>query len=156
MIGVLRRHEQKGTEQALVNRLQELFTAQETRFCRYLAVLDKQQEAIEAGRGEDILCYVELEEKIGAELLSIQKVVLPLEKLYHTAYAAEGNGITSLRSALEARKNEVVLKSKRNRELLVNRMAALRSQIQTIQASPLRRAPVYAIAGIPSVIDIRL
>ncbi|MDR0722571.1 MAG: flagellar biosynthesis protein FlgN [Treponema sp.] len=139
----------------LQGHLKGLLLAQQTRLDSYLAVLDKQYEAIENGGTEAILFYVELEEKIGRELFSIQKVVLPLEKLYG-ATKAQGADITTLKAILETRKEEVQVRLKRNRDLLAKQMTLLRSQIQTLQTSPLRRTSVYASAGIPSCLDIRL
>ncbi|MDR1029791.1 MAG: flagellar biosynthesis protein FlgN [Treponema sp.] len=138
--------------------LGELLIAQQTRFGSYLDVLDKQQEAITQGRSEDLLFYVELEEKIGRELFSIQKVVLPLEKGYDAAYPADPQklAITKLKAALEVCKNEVLIRSKRNRELLAKQMGELRAQIETLRASPLRRISVYARAGVASFIDIQM
>jgi hypothetical protein len=138
--------------------LWELLITQQTRLGSYLNVLDKQQEAIIKGRSEEILFYVELEEKIGRELFSIQKVILPLEKGYDTIYPADPQklAINKLKDALEVGKNEVLIRSKRNRELLAKRMGELRSQIETLRASPLRRTSVYASAGVASLIDIQM
>ncbi|MDR1302416.1 MAG: flagellar biosynthesis protein FlgN [Treponema sp.] len=138
--------------------LGELLIAQQTRFGLYLDVLDKQQEAITNGRGEEILFYVELEEQIEKELFSIQKVVLPLEKGYDAAYPADPQqvAITELKAALEVCKNEVLIRSKRNRELLAKQMGELRAQIETLRASPLRRISVYASTGVASCIDIQM
>lgn len=143
---------------AMLERLKYLLLAQQTRFDSYLAVLDKQYEAIANGGSEDILFYVELEEKIGREVFSIQKAVLPLEKLYRATYPAKAqrSDITTLKTILEARKEEVRVRLQRNQDELAKQMTLLRSQIQTLQTSPLRRTSVYASAGIPSCLDIRL
>ncbi|MDR0629008.1 MAG: flagellar biosynthesis protein FlgN [Treponema sp.] len=140
---------------ALQRRLKDLLVAQQTRLDSYLAVLDKQYAAIEHGETEVILFYVELEEKIGRELFSIQKAVLPLDKLYR-ATKVQWIDITALKAILETRKEEVGVRLKRNRDLLAKQMTLLRSQIQTLRTSPLRRTSVYASAGIPSCLDIRL
>lgn len=140
---------------ALQRRLKDLLLAQQTRLDSYLAVLDKQYEAIEHGGTEDILFYVELEEKIEREFFSIQKVVLPLEKRYG-ATKAQRIDITTLKAILESRKKEVQVRLKRNRDVLAKQMTLLRSQIQTLRTSPLRRTSVYASAGIPSCLDIRM
>ena len=140
---------------ALQRRLKDLLLAQQTRLDSYLAVLDKQYEAIEHGGTEDILFYVELEEKIEREFFSIQKVVLPLEKRYG-ATKAPWIDITTLKAILETRKKEVQVRLKRNRDVLAKQMTLLRSQIQTLRTSPLRRTSVYASAGIPSCLDIRM
>ncbi|MDR2393213.1 MAG: flagellar biosynthesis protein FlgN [Treponema sp.] len=141
---------------ALLGRLKELLWAQQSRLDSYLEVLDKQYKAIENGGSEDILHYTEMEERIEREFFSIQKAFISLERLYRTTYAAETPlvDITAFKATLEARKTEVQMRSRRNQDLLAQRMALLRSQIQTLQASPLRRTSVYAQVGIPSCIDI--
>ncbi|MDR2633323.1 MAG: flagellar biosynthesis protein FlgN [Treponema sp.] len=139
----------------LLGRLKDLLRAQQSRLDSYLAVLDRQYEAIENEGSEDILFYTELEEKIGRELLAIQKVCIPLERLYHATDTAEPPiDIRALKTTLEARKKEVQIRSRRNRDLLAQRMTLLRAQIHSLQASPLRRTSIYAKAGIPSRIDI--
>ena len=150
---------------ALQGRLKDLLLAQQTRLDSYLAVLDKQYEAIEHGETEAILFYVELEEKIVRELFSIQKAVLPLDKLYR-ATRAQGIDITTLKAILETRKEEVGVRLKRNRDLLAKQMTLLRSQIQTLRNVGVResnttarrrgfwrvssRTPVLSAPGAPS------
>ncbi|MDR3116032.1 MAG: flagellar biosynthesis protein FlgN [Treponema sp.] len=143
---------------ALLGRLRELLLAQQSGLDSYLAVLDKQYEAIGRGGNEDILFYAELGEKIGRAFFSIQKVVLPLEKRYRAISPAhtQGTDVAALKAILETRKEEIRLRLKRNQDLLAQGMALLRSQIQTLKASPLRRTSVYASPGIPSCLDIRL
>ncbi|MHB9292464.1 hypothetical protein Holit_01562 [Hollandina sp. SP2] len=140
---------------ALMGRFRNLLLAQQTRFDSYLAVLDKQYQAIENGETENVIFYVELGEKFERELFAIQKAALPLEKLYR-AMKAQWSDISALKAMLETRKEGVSIRLKRNQDLLAKRMTLLRSQIQTLQASPLRRTSVYASAGIPSYLDIRI
>ena len=52
---------------AVLKRFKTLLTQQRDRFRSYLDLLDKQQNVIESGSAEDLLTYVELEEKIVAD-----------------------------------------------------------------------------------------
>ena len=57
---------------AVLKRFKILLTQQRDRFRSYLDLLDKQQNIIESGCAEELLSYVEIEEKIVADIFSIQ------------------------------------------------------------------------------------
>jgi hypothetical protein len=156
---------------AVLKRFRELLQAQRDRFRNYLTVLDKQKDLIETGSAEDLISHVELEEKIVADIFSIQKVIDPLEDMYHALYT-ENNGVPknlglgaglletddvpSLKSALEGLKTEAVIRSERNKDLLSRRMAELRSEIKILRGNPYAAKPsVYSGVGTASLIDIR-
>ena len=63
----------------VLKRFKELLKAQRDRFHTYLDTLDRQKDVIEQGSAEDLLKHVELEEKIVADIFSMQKVIDPLE-----------------------------------------------------------------------------
>jgi len=67
---------------AILRRFRGLLEQQRGRFLNYLALLEKQETAIGAGNGEEILAHVELERDIVADIFSIQKVINPLEDMY--------------------------------------------------------------------------
>ncbi|AEF80790.1 hypothetical protein [Leadbettera azotonutricia] len=124
---------------AVLKRFKELLKAQRDRFQAYLDVLDKSREVIEGGTAEDLLRHVELEEKIVADIYSIQKVIDPLEAMYQRLEApksASSEDVPSLRSALEGLKTEAISRSGRNKDLLSKRMAELRSEIKSLRANP--------------------
>ncbi|MDR0878203.1 MAG: flagellar biosynthesis protein FlgN [Treponema sp.] len=136
---------------AVLKRFKILLTQQRDRFRSYLEVLDKQKDIIETGSAEDLLAHVELEEKIVADIFSIQKVINPLEDMYHAAistygssrgaHAEDSSDVPDLKSALDDLKNEAVIRSTRNKELLSKRMVELRTEIKTLRNNP------YAAAG---------
>ena len=152
---------------AVIKRFKELLKAQRDRFRAYLDTLDKQQEVIQEGTAEDLLHHVELEEKIVADIFSIQKVIDPLEKMYEavtpvssTESALRSNEnhpgadeVSSLKTALNNLKVEAAIRSERNRELLSRRMASLRSEIKTLRSNPYARRQANIAA--PTQIDIR-
>ena len=70
---------------AVIKRFKELLKAQRDRFQSYLSALDKQKDVIERGTADDLMRHVELEEKIVADIFSIQKVIDPLEEMYRSA-----------------------------------------------------------------------
>jgi hypothetical protein len=150
---------------AVLKRFKILLTQQRDRFRSYLEVLDKQKDIIETGSAEDLLAHVELEEKIVADIFSIQKVINPLEDMYRAAISTYGNrgamedslDVPDLKSTLEDLKNEAVVRSTRNKELLSKRMVELRTEIKTLRNNPYAaagRRSMYSDSGKASLIDI--
>ncbi|GHU71074.1 hypothetical protein FACS189450_06500 [Spirochaetia bacterium] len=150
---------------AILKRFRSLLTEQRDRFRSYLEVLDKQQDVIETGSAEDLISHVELEEKIVADIFSLQKVIIPLEEMYravvNTADAAQEpqsrDDVPSLKSALEGLKNEAAARSTRNKELLSRRMSEIRSEITALRNNPYASARrfTFSDAGMATVIDIK-
>jgi hypothetical protein len=160
---------------AVLKRFRELLRQQRDRFAEYLEVLDKQKNVIENGSTDELIAHVELEEKIVSDIFSIQKVIDPLENMYHTLLpsketkgslpflagtlsadaAMEEQEVPGLKSALEELKAEAVVRSERNRGLLTKRMEELRLEMKSLRANPyvLRRS-VYS-GETASLVDIK-
>lgn len=159
-----------GQRIAVIKRFKELLKAQRDRFRAYLDTLDRQKDVIQGGSADDLLHHVELEEKIVEDIFSIQKVIDPLEKMYHNARMEipgegekvsmksagnqDGEEVTGLKEALEGLKAEAVIRSGRNRELLSKRMAELRSEIKSLKSNAYSRRNVD-LSPRPTRIDIR-
>ena len=152
---------------AILRRFKTLLSQQRDRFRSYLEILDKQQNVIESGSPEDLLTYVELEEKIVADIFSIQKVIDPLEEMYHTVISNFGpvnpvkfestDEVPSLKATLENLKNEAVIRSTKNKELLSKRMVELRSEIKALRNNPYgtgKRRSNFSDDNTASLIDI--
>lgn len=153
---------------AILKRFRTLLTQQRDRFRSYLEVLDKQKDIIEKGDPDELLAHVELEEKIVADIFSIQKVIDPLEDMYRAALSGfdsfhraplsvsrEPAEVQSLKTALEGLKNEAVIRSTRNKELLSRRMAELRTEIKTLRNNPYAaRRSGFSDSGTASLVDI--
>src|SRR5215510_13115055 len=124
---------------AILRRFKTLLTQQRDRFKSYLELLDKQQNVIESGSAEDLLAYVEIEEKIVADIFSIKKVIDPLEEMYYSVVAGHSpektakhessDEVPSLKASLEKLQSEAIMRSTKNKELLSKRMLELRSEI---------------------------
>jgi len=159
---------------AVIRRFKELLKAQRDRFRVYLDTLDKQKDIIERGSADDLLHHVELEERIVADIFSIQKVIDPLEKMYQSVRMdaskpsdssnplpsskkekhSDGEEVLDLKSALDGLKAEAVVRSERNRELLSKRMAELRSEIKSMKSN-LYAKRMHESTVTPTHIDIR-
>ena len=152
---------------AVIKRFKELLKAQRDRFRNYLESLDRQQQVIQDGTAEDLLRYVDLEEKIVTDIFSIQKVIEPLEKMYQSIRPAVhpesgpmsvvlhtgDDEVSGLKEALSGLKAEAAIRSERNRELLARRMASLRSEIKALRNNPYARR--QGNTSIPTQIDIQ-
>jgi uncharacterized protein YoxC len=153
---------------AVIKRFKELLKTQRDRFHTYLEALDKQKDVIQSGTTDDLLRHVELEEKIVADIFSIQKVIDPLEEMYQSVKvkspvksssrsvekAAGEDEVINLKEALDGLKAEAVVRSERNRELLARRMAELRSEINSLKSNTYARRKFESNTG-PSYIDIK-
>ena len=145
---------------AIIKRLQELFNQQTERFHNYLTILEKQESLIISGSEEAVLALVEQEEFLVADILSIQRAIDPLEELYFRESAAfsSTDAIASLKAALEEHKNKAQVQSKKNRELLAERMANVRGEIHHLKNNQLAinaRRSLYQHTGAASLIDIK-
>jgi hypothetical protein len=153
---------------AILRRFKILLTQQRDRFRSYMDLLEKQQNIIESGSAEDLLTYVEIEEKIVADIFSIQKVIDPLEEMYYTVISKQDSGkstvridnpdeVSGLKASLEKLKSEAVIRSTKNKELLSKRMLELRQEIKTLRNNPYaakgRRS--FAESNSASLIDIK-
>jgi len=147
---------------AILKRFRELLIQQRDRFRNYLVVLERQQTSIESANAEQILAHVEVEEQIVADIFSIQKVIEPLEAMYQAAFqTAEKypqDDVPSLKAALEDLKQEAIIRSSHNRNLLSARMAEIRSEINTLRNNPFTagaRQHVFHNYNSATMVDIR-
>ena len=154
---------------AVLKRFKTLLSQQRDRFRSYLDLLDKQQSVIESGSAEDLLAYVEIEEKIVADIFSIQKVIDPLEEMYYSVTGKinilAGNSspdinqeeVPGLKASLEKLKSEAVIRSTKNKELLSKRMLELRQEIKTLRNNPYSagRRNAFGDSGTASLVDIQ-
>ncbi len=141
---------------AVLKRFRELLNRQRDKFRDYLDLLDRQKNDIEEGDVDALVAHVELEQGIVAEIFSVQKVIDPLEDLYHLAYqGAEPEGLSELRSTLTTLKEEVATRNAENRSLLKQRMDMLRHQIMSINNPYAKKKSIYAAPAEPSALDIK-
>ena len=153
---------------AVLKRFKTLLSQQRDRFRSYLDLLDKQQNVIESGSAEDLLTYVEIEEKIVADIFSIQKVIDPLEEMYYTVISGQSpvdipvkqenpDEVSGLKASLDKLKSEAVIRSTKNKELLSKRMLELRQEIKTLRNNPYAargRRSSFGDANTASLVDI--
>ena len=121
---------------AILGRLKELLNRQIELFRSYIAVLEKQQAVTAAGGGENILAYIEIENRIAAEIFSVQKVTNPLEDMYCSLLPlSTEDGVSALKAELEELKNRTIAQSEHSRNLLSVRMANVRAEMEVLRSS---------------------
>lgn len=144
---------------AILKRFKTLLSQQRDRFRSYLDLLEKQQGIIESGSAEDLLTYVEIEEKIVADIFSIQKVIDPLEDMYYNIVSGRPENteeVSGLKSSLEKLKSEAVIRSTKNKELLSKRMVELRAEIKSLRNNPYAaKRSTYSETNSASLIDLQ-
>jgi hypothetical protein len=163
---------------AVLKRFRELLANQRDKFRSYMDLLDHQKRDIESGDVDALVAHVEAEQGIVAEIFAVQKVIAPLEDLYRAVYPAGTNagaegkgthsdggrgsgdtdgpqGISELKTTLEALKNEVVQRNTENQALLKQRMDMLRHQIMSVNNPYTKRKSVYAQSAEPENLDIQ-
>jgi hypothetical protein len=146
---------------ALLRRFRELLVEQRGKFERYLEVLDHERADIESGDVDKLVAHVELEEQIVSEIYTFQKVIDPLDELYHVAFEAAAGAsdgdraeVPALKAALDELKGEVIRRNRENRVLLGQRMELLRSEIAGFRNPFAARKSVYASGGEGGFVDI--
>jgi hypothetical protein len=143
-----------------LERLGEMLRTQRDRLQDYLALLDNQQAAILRSDTGVLLSYVELEESMVKDILNLQKVIEPLERLRRDLAgfgvpAEAETELGALKAAVERLGKEAAANAARNRGLLAGRMAEISAEIKSLRGNPhAARRSIYAEDNAPRMIDI--
>lgn len=131
---------------AVLRRFRALLEQQRNKFREYLSVLESQQSKIEIDDGESLMAHAELETQIVANISNLQKVIVPLQKMYESSGEPEKNGVEQIQSELADLQSKVLAQNEKNRALLKAHMAQIREQLSTMAAmNPYRgRRSIYA------------
>ena len=157
-------YEKEIPRRAVLDRLRELLAQQGKMFLGYLDVLEKRQNSIESSNAEDLISYVEMEERIVKGIFSIQKVIEPLEDMCAVRDSwFEGRDplpadIYALKAALEGLKRRALAQSSRNRKALSVRMEEIRGEIDALKNNPVfanMRRPVFQNYNAATLVDIK-
>jgi hypothetical protein len=149
---------------SVLRRFRELLLEQRGKFQKYLKVLDHERADIESGDVDRLVAHVELEEQIVSEIFTFQKVIDPLDELYHAAWSASGHaaagaspgeGVLEIKAALGELRAEVARRNVENRVLLKQRMELMRAEIAGFRNPIGARRSVFAGEGGGGLVDIR-
>jgi uncharacterized small protein (DUF1192 family) len=143
---------------AVLKRFRDLLAEQRRRFQNYLLVLEKQKTSIKTGSAEELSAHVEMEEKIIADIFTVQKSIEPMRDMFEFSWQGHNApDIEELKSSLHEMKNEASRRVVENKKLLQNRLIVLRSEIKNLKANPFKsqRRTVYNDDSTASLLDIK-
>ena len=130
---------------ALLKKFRSLLIQQRAKFQEYLTVLEKQENSIETENSENLLAHTELEQQIVANIMNLQKVIVPMSELYKERGAhLEEESVTSIQKELDNLQKQVLVQNERNRELLKNHIVQIRTQIASLKNPYKNHRSVYA------------
>lgn len=135
---------------ALLRRFRSLLEQQRGKFQEYLNVLEKQQDSITSENPENLLAHTELEQQVVKNLANLQKVIVPMAKMYnagkHFTATQEDTEISKIQNELSDLQNKVLKQNEINRDLLRVHIDRLKTQIKNFQNPYKNNRSVYANA----------
>lgn len=132
---------------ALLKKFRSLLEQQRNKFSEYLTVLEKQQDSITDENPENLLAHTELEQEVVRNLASLQKVIVPMRKMYQDANIAqnqETESIEKIQNELSILQEKVLKQNEINRDLLRVHLEQIKTQIQNFKNPYKNTRSVYA------------
>ena len=140
---------------ALLRRFRSLLEEQRGKFREYLNVLEKQQNSITSENPEALLAHTELEQQVVKNIANLQKVIVPMAKMYKSsnkkAGAVDDADIIKIQNDLSDLQNKVLKQNAINRDLLRVHIDQLKTQIAGFKNPYKNNRSVYANAYTQSV-----
>ena len=123
---------------AILRRFRGLLEEQRGKFREYLNVLEKQQDSITSENPESLLAHTELEQQVVKNIANLQKVIVPMAKMYkanggNTSPVAEDAEIAKIQNELSDLQDKVLKQNAINRDLLKLHIEQLKSQINNFK-----------------------
>lgn len=140
---------------ALLRRFRSLLEQQRGKFQEYLNVLEKQQNSISEENPEALIAHTELEQQVVKNLASLQKVIVPMSKMYHSGapvgFVQETAEINKLQDDLAELQNKVLKQNEINRDLLRIHMEQLKTRLANMKNPYRNTRSVYATSQVERV-----
>ena len=135
----------------ILRRFRTLLEQQRGKFQEYLNVLEKQQDSISSENTESLIAHTELEQQVVKNIANLQKVILPMSRMYKSVYNTAENmpeeqtkSIEKLQSELNDLQSKVLKQNEINRDLLRLHIDNIRTQIQNFKNPYKNARSVYA------------
>ena len=132
---------------AILRRFRSLLEQQREKFREYLRVLESQGKTIEEENTDSLLAHTELEEQIASHIISLQKVIKPMELMYQERVQsgdADAEDIPRLQADLENLQQQVLERNQSNQDLLKVHIGQIKERLAAV-ANPYRHSKsVYA------------
>lgn len=132
---------------AILHRFKTLLEEQRAKFQEYLTVLEKQQDSISAEDTEKLIAHTELEQQVVKNLANLQKVIVPMAKMYKSSIEKNKNedkDIFELQNDLDNLQKKVLHQNEINRELLRVHIENIRTQIKNFKNPYKNNRSIYA------------
>ena len=141
---------------AILRRFKSLLEEQRGKFQEYLKVLEKQQDSITSENPESLLAHTELEQQVVKNIANLQKVIVPMAKMYkangnYTSPVSEEAEIAKIQNDLSDLQDKVLKQNAINRDLLKVHIEQLRAQIAGFKNPYKANRSVYANVQAQSV-----
>ena len=110
----------------VLRRFRSLLEMQRKKFCDYLEILEKQQDSINAENADIVASHAELETQVVEGICNLQKVIVPMAKLYYGgtaggvksgSVAAEDERVREIQSDLNRLQTQVLAQNKKKPRL---------------------------------------
>lgn len=142
--------EELDERKAILRRFRTLLEEQRNKFREYLNVLEKQQNSIATENAENLLTHTEIEKQVVSNLTNLQKVIVPMTKMYNTINGKmdvqEDEEISKIQGELSDLKSKVLKQNEINQELLRVHVDILHKQISNFKNPYKNNRSVYANA----------
>ena len=130
---------------AILKRFRSLLEQQRNKFREYLTVLEKQQDSINDENTEKLLAHTEIEQQVVQNLSNLQKVIVPMTKMYNSINGkTDALEISRIQNELSDLQAKVLKQNEINRELLRVHVDILRKQITNFKNPYRNNRSVYA------------
>ncbi|MBP5465382.1 MAG: flagellar biosynthesis protein FlgN [Treponema sp.] len=134
---------------AILRRFRYLLEQQRDKFQEYLRILEMQESEINADNADAIIAHADLGNQIVKNIGSLQKIIVPMQKLYEKSHASTYNPedivpVTKIQDDLVALRAPVVSQNIRNQKLLRVRMLDIRRDIDSMKNPYRSHRSVYA------------
>ena len=131
---------------AILRRFRTLLEQQRGKFREYLTVLEKQQDSISSENTEALLAHTELEQQVVKNLMNLQKVIVPMKQMYHSAApsAEQDKEINEIQNELTSLQERVLAQNKINRDLLRVHLGQIKMQLAGLKNPYRNLKSVYA------------
>ena len=133
---------------ALLRRFRSLLEQQRKKFQDYLNVLEKQQDSITSENADNLLAHTELEQQVVKNIANLQKVIIPMTKMYNESKGLskeeETAEISKIQNELSDLQKKVLKQNEINRDLLRLHIAQVKEQIANFKNPYKNKRSVYA------------
>ena len=145
---------------AILRRFRSLLEQQRDKFREYLRVLESQSKMIQEENTQSLLAHTELEQQIASHIISLQKVIKPMEFMYQERIS-KGQGdvadIPVLQADLERLQRQVLERNQSNRNLLKLHMSQIKERMSTVTNPYRHNKSVYTqSAQVASMVNISI